>query len=181
MPELKSGQKLSARFTAIRSLGAGGMGEVWLVRDEELGSEVVAKVVPAEATSDQIALLRQECRSARRLNHPNIVRVFDFHQSQGRSFITMQFVPGGDADTLRAGSPTEVVETILPLVEALEYAHAQGVVHRDLKPSNVLLDEEGAPHLADFGIAGLLSPSGEDLVLTGGGTRFRVSPQQRRG
>ncbi len=181
MAELASGQSLASRFTLIRPLGRGGMGEVWVARDESLGTQVVTKIVPPGATSEQIALLRQECRNARRLSHPNIVRVFDFHEDPAAVFISMEHVEGGDVTELRGRAPQEILASLRPLTEALEYAHGEGVVHRDLKSSNVLLDRSGRPRLSDFGIAGVMDPEPEDLVLRGGGSRNHASPQQMAG
>jgi serine/threonine protein kinase len=181
MPELKSGQSFASRFTLIRRLGTGGMGEAWLARDEDLGTEVVAKFLPGDPTVDQVFLLRQECRNARRLAHPNIVRMFDFHQEGSRRFITMDYIDGDDIGALRGESPQKILRTVLPLVEALEYAHGEGVVHRDLKTSNVLLDASGRPFLVDFGVAALLEPATSDLHLSGGGSRLNASPQQLNG
>ena len=157
------------------------MGDVWLARDEELGSEVVTKIIPADATPEQISLLRQECRNARRLSHPNIVRVFDFHQDPAASFITMEPVEGGDLCELRGSSPKRIAQTLLPLIDALEYAHREGVIHRDLKCGNVLIDVARRPHLSDFGIAGLAAPGPLDLHLSGGGSGHHASPQQLAG
>lgn len=157
------------------------MGEAWLARDERLGTEVVVKTLPGDATHEQVSLLRQECRNARRLAHPNIVRVFDFHQEGSYSFITMDYVDGDDIGSLRGASPQEVIRALAPLVDALEYAHEQGVVHRDLKIGNVLLDAGGRPHLTDFGISALLDPATDDLRLAGGGSRPNASPEQLRG
>ena len=181
MTELRSGQSLATRFTLIRRLGRGGMGDVWLARDEDLDSDIVTKIVATDATEDQIALLRQECRSARRLNHPNIVRVFDFHQDPAVTFITMEHVEGGDIGRLRTESPQKIVEALLPLVDALSYAHGEGVIHRDLKTSNVLVDGSGRLRLSDFGVAGVADPGAEDLQLSGGGSRHHASPQQLAG
>jgi len=157
------------------------MGDVWLARDENLGAQVVTKMVAPDATAEQISLLRQECRNARRLSHPNIVRVFDFHRDPSATFITMEYVEGGTIDALRGQEPQKIIATLLPLVRALEYSHQQGVVHRDLKSSNVLLDRTGRPRLSDFGIAGVLEPDPEDLLLSGGGSRHHASPQQMAG
>ena len=157
------------------------MGDVWLARDEELGSEVVTKIIPADATPEQISLLRQECRNARRLSHPNIVRVFDFHQDPAASFITMEHVEGGDLCELRGNSPKRIAQTLLPLIDALELAHLEGVIHRDLKCGNVLIDGAGRPRLSDFGIAGLATPGPLDLHVSGGGSGHHASPQQVAG
>ena len=157
------------------------MGEVWLARDSELDQEVVTKVVPADASPEMIDLLRHECRQARRLAHPNIVRVFDFHQCEGVSFITMEHVEGDSIESLRGAAIEEIVQALIPLAGALGHAHQEGVVHRDIKASNVLLDRAGQPRLMDFGIAGVLSPGAGDLHLEGGGSRFSMSPQQLAG
>ena len=142
---------------------------------------LVAKIVPADATPDQIALLRQECLNSRRLSHPNIVRVFDFHQDPAASFITMEYIDGRDLCDLRGASPGQIIQSVLPLVDALEHAHREGVVHRDIKCSNVLIDSAGRPRLSDFGIAGLAAPGPGDLQLMGGGSGHHASPQQRAG
>ncbi len=157
------------------------MGEVWLARDSELDQEVVTKIVPADICAATIDLLKQECRNARRLSHPNIVRVFDFHQCDGVGFITMEHVDGDTIDSLRRGTIEEIVEALVSLCGALEHAHQVGVVHRDVKASNVLLDRAGQPRLMDFGIAGVLRPGEGDLLLEGGGSRYSASPQQLAG
>jgi tetratricopeptide (TPR) repeat protein len=157
------------------------MGEVWLARDRQLNQEVVTKLVPEDASPETIDLLRHECRQTRSLSHPNIVRVFDFHQCEGVSFITMEHVEGDSIESLRGAAVEDIVQALIPLTAALEYAHQAGVVHRDVKASNVLMDRSGQPRLMDFGIAGVLNPSEGDLLLEGGGSRFSMSPQQMVG
>ena len=181
MLQLEIGTSLCSRFTLLRPLGQGGMGEVWLARDSQLDQEVVTKVVPADASTAMIDLLRHECRNARRLSHPNIVRVFDFHQCDGVSFITMEHIDGDSIESLRGGAIEEIVEALVPLAGALDHAHQAGVVHRDIKASNVLLDRAGQPRLMDFGIAGVLHPGEGDLLVEGGGSRYSTSPQQLAG
>jgi serine/threonine protein kinase len=181
MSELESGRTLAGRFILERSLGKGGMAEVWLVRDRELDEELVAKILPPGTDDDRVALLRRECRQARRLVHPNIVRVFDFHRGDGYSFVTMEHVEGATLDPLRGRPPSEIVAAALPIADALEYAHGLGIVHRDLKTGNVVCDASGRPRLLDFGIAGLLDPVADPIRLRGGGTPRRASPQQLAG
>jgi len=180
MPGLSSGQILNERFTLIRPLRRGGGAEVWLLRDEVLGERLVAKILPREASADRIALLHRECRTARRLVHPNIVRVIDVRESDGYHFITMDWIEGGDLRRLRGATPGKILRVLLPVADALSYAHAQGIVHRDLKATNVLLDASGQPQLLDFGIAGVAAED-EPLELSGGGTQAYASPQQRAG
>jgi tetratricopeptide (TPR) repeat protein len=188
MSELASGDHLDPRFSLIRPLGQGGMAEVWLARDHELGEEVAVKIVPPGASEETIALLRRECQNARRLTHPNIVRVFDFHRGEERCFITMAHVDGRDLGALRGAPPAETVRVLIPLVDALGYAHGLGVIHRDLKADNVILDESGRPHVLDFGIAAVLAASAgrgrvgdEKLTVSGGGSPHAMSPQQLDG
>ena len=156
MPALSSGQNLDRRFTLVRHLGRAGMAEAWLVHDAELNEEVVAKILPADATEDRVALLRRGCREARGLVHPGIARVFEFHRTADRAFLTMEFVDGQDLSTLRGRPLEEILPVALSIARALAYAHSRGVVHRDLKLANVVRDAEGAIRLIDFGIAGRL-------------------------
>ena len=178
---LESGQVLCSRFTLLRPLGRGGMGQVWLASDRQLDEEVVTKIVPADASAVTIELLRHECRNTRRLSHPNIVRVFDFHQCDGVSFITMEHITGESIETLRGAPIEDIVQTLAWLAGALDHAHQAGVVHRDVKAGNVLLDRTGQPRLTDFGIAAVLDPGDGDLRLEGGGSRYSMSPQQAAG
>ncbi len=182
MTEPSPGQQLAARFELLRLLGRGGMGQVWLARDAELGGDLALKILQPRLLADtgMIDLMRHECRQARRLLHPGIVRVFDFHQADGLAFISMEYVDGGELGQLRDAAPAEILMPLVPLTDALAYAHAQGVIHRDLKPSNVLLEPGGRPRLLDFGIAAALDASAA-LSITGGGSRVSASPEQRAG
>lgn len=182
MTELSPGRVLASRFELTRLLGRGGMGQVWLAADAELGEQVAVKVLDPSLAGDEnmLALLRHECRQARGLVHRNIVRIYDFHSAEGLAFISMEFVEGGELGQLRDGRPEDILAKVIPLTSALAYAHSQGIVHRDVKPSNVLIDREGLPRLVDFGVAGLLH--GERGVrLSGGGSPLSMSPQQRAG
>lgn len=182
MTEPSPGLQLAARFELLRLLGRGGMGQVWLARDAELGGDLALKILEPRLLADatMIDLMRHECRQARRLLHPGIVRVFDFHQDDELTFISMEYVDGGELGQLRDAAPAEILMPLVPLTDALAYAHAQGVIHRDLKPSNVLLEPGGRPRLLDFGIAAALDASG-GLSITGGGSRVSASPEQRAG
>jgi tetratricopeptide (TPR) repeat protein/predicted Ser/Thr protein kinase len=178
MSGLKSGLSLTSRFTLLRRLGQGGMADVWLVRDGELGGEVVAKILPPGITDSRVRLLQRECLHARRLSHPNIAPVYDFHRAGEYRFLTMAFVEGDDLGRLRRRSPREILPVVVPIAAALEYAHESGVLHRDLKTDNIVCDPSGRPHLLDFGISALLD---EDVQVAGGGSGFNVSPQQLAG
>ena len=178
MFDLTTGQSLNRRFTLIRPLGRRGMAEVWLVRDEQGGEQLVAKILPADVPADRIEALQRQCQAARRLAHPNIVPVFDFHRGHRHSFLTMGFLPGDDIGRFRCASPGEIIRMLLQVADALEYAHQLGVVHRDLKVGNIVCDSSGRPHLDDFGIAGLLE---DPQTGAAGGCRFNMSPQQLAG
>lgn len=176
------GLEILPGLVLVRRLGRGGMGEAWLARDAERGEEVVAKVVAADAPPERVALLRREARLVRKLRHPRIVPVYGFRSGERGSAVTLRHMKGGDASRRREATPLEVVRLGRDVAEALEYLHGLGVVHRDVKASNVLLDEQGRAHLADFGIAAVLSGEDEEgVVVRGGGSRASMSPQQRAG
>ena len=182
MQGLVAGLRLIDRFELIRQLGVGGMGEVWLAHDVELDEDVALKIL-APALADQagyINLLKEECRKARQLVHPNIVRVYDIHSAPDAVFISMQYIAG---ETLAAGGSCgfgDIAATALVLCDALDYAHRSGVVHRDLKPANVLRDRRGAVFLSDFGIAAVPGDTTREQPR-GGGSLPYLSPQQVRG
>jgi serine/threonine-protein kinase len=181
MSLLEPGLEILPGLTLLRPLGRGGMGEAWLARDAERGEEVVAKVVPADASPERVALLRREARLVRKLAHPRIVPVHAFRSGDRGSAVTQRYMPGGDAGRKRGAPPLEVVRLGRDVAEALEYLHGLGVVHRDVKPSNVLLDEQGRACLADFGIASVAWGDEEGIVVSGGGSRASLSPQQIAG
>ena len=119
MLTLSKGQQLADRFTLLSLKGQGGMGEVWLADDSELGEPVALKIltpVLAEIPG-MVEVLRQECRNARRLIHPNIVRVFDFHAADGAFFISMQYVEGTDFKALKGDDYTLHLQRLLPVID----------------------------------------------------------------
>ena len=143
MSPLEPGLEILPGLTLLRPLGRGGMGEAWLARDAERGEDVVAKVVPADASPEKVALLRREARLVRKLAHPRIVPVYAFRSGERGSAVTLRYMPGGDAGRKRGAPPLEVVRLGRDVAEALEYLHGLGVVHRDVKPSNVLARRAG--------------------------------------
>jgi hypothetical protein len=182
MTRPEPGLEFLPHLTLLRPIGRGGMGEVWIARDATRGEDVVAKILPADAPEERVALLRREARLVRKLKHPGIVPVYAFERGPHGSAVLLRHMKGGDAGRLRGAPPLQVVRLAREVAEALAHLHGLGVVHRDVKPTNVLLDEAGHAHISDFGIAAVAAPiDDERLTLHGGGSRASMSPQQRAG
>ena len=180
------------RFVLVKRLGRGGMGEVWLARDERLKEPVALKFLPPEIRGDAAALddLRRETARSHKLSHPNIVRIHDLHEdADGTAFIVMEYIDGQTLAALRLEQPARVLawDYLRPLVAqlcaALEYAHGEKVIHRDLKPANIMVDSRGRLKLADFGIAAVASDSLSRISVrhSTSGTLPYMSPQQVTG
>ena len=184
MLDLKKDQILLSRFCLREMIGQGGMGQVWLVWDRELEIDIAVKILNPELMADphRVTLLKNECRNTRRLAHPNIVRVFDFHRSENLAFISMEYVDGHNLSVYRRQleqiSTSRVIKLLTPVINALGYAHDMGLVHRDVKAGNILVDRQQTPQLTDFGIAGVFKSAARALEITSGGSLFCMSPQQ---
>lgn len=163
----------------LEFLGQGGMGAVYKARQKRLGRLVALKILPPQVGRDPAFAERfeREARSMAMLNHPHIVTVYDFGQTEeGLYYFTMEFVDGTDLrHVIQAGSiePSEALAIVPQICEALQYAHEEGLVHRDIKPENILMDKKGHIKIADFGLARLLDQPGMGLTLT--------QPHQRMG
>jgi serine/threonine protein kinase len=190
--EFAAGQKLFNRYTLIKTLGRGGMGVVWLGRDDELERDVALKFLPELVIHDRAVLsdLKRETRRSLDLTHKNIVRIYDFVQSTESACISMEYVDGDTLSNLRADKPHKVFEPdeldewVSQLCDALDYAHNHArIVHRDLKPANLMVNQRGDLKVADFGIARSLSDSVSKLTMEHGksGTLVYMSPQQLEG
>lgn len=179
-----SGVQRLGRFELKRVLGKGAQATVWLGFDPRLEREVAVKVITADADVDpqHISHWLQEARSVSRLTHPSIVPVFEADVQDGRPYLVFEFVPGRTlAEHLRARGalpPHEALALMLGVLDALQAAHAAGVVHRDLKPSNVLVDGSGRARVMDFGIAARPGAANDGLVV---GTPHYMSPEAVRG
>jgi serine/threonine protein kinase len=171
----------------MQLIGEGGMGQVWMVRDLELQINVAIKILHPRfsTTPPHIELLKNECRNTRRLVHPHIVRVFDFHRTDDLVFISMEYIDGQDLAAHRRQSGNfrhlETISLLQPVVGALGYAHDRGLIHRDVKSGNILLDPQNSPRLTDFGIAGIFKTGEDALHITSGGSLYCMSPQQLDG
>ncbi len=161
---------LVGRYQRRRPLGSGGMGDVWLADDLELGRQVAIKRLrfggPAGLDAELVERMLREARVVARLKHPAIVTLHDLVRVEGRPYLIMEYVEGESlADRIaREGMLpwTEVASVVADIAGALAAAHRAGVLHRDVKPANVLLDTDGRGHLADFGIA----RGTDDAVIT---------------
>jgi serine/threonine protein kinase len=180
-------QTVAGRYEVEKTLGGGGMAVVYLARDGELGRPVAVKVLADNLAGD--AELRErfvrEGRLAARLSHPNVVRVYDAGEQDGRPFIVMECVEGESlAETVRREGrldPDRVAELGVQACAGLEHAHRAGLVHRDVKPANLLLTGDGTLKVADFGIAHAAGGTHVTAVGTVLGTAAYLSPEQALG
>jgi serine/threonine protein kinase len=173
------GEVIGGRYRLDERIGTGAMSEVWLAHDLELERRVAVKLLAAATDRDRFT---REAQTVAGLSHPNICRLFDFGEADGRPYIVFEYLAGGTLEErLRPGEPLADADTARvasELAAALAHAHARGVLHRDIKPSNVLFDEEGNAKLADFGIAHVGDASTLTEAGTILGTAAYISPEQ---
>ena len=189
IPRFGPTQKIFRRYTLQKILGRGGMGVVWLARDDQLETLVALKVLPDALCHDRASLeaLKRETKLGLLLAHPNIVRIYDFQQDDNAAAISMEYVDGVTLSDVRSEKPEQVFNPadlqpyISALCDALNYAHTRRkIVHRDLKPRNLMLNSEGELKIADFGISRSIS---ESMIMVTGklgstGSPPYISPQQ---
>src|SRR6266513_4122073 len=177
------GAILADRYRIVGLVGKGGMGEVYRADDLKLGQPVALKFLPAKLASEPAWIERfyAEVRHARGVSHPNVCRVYDVGEIEGRHFLSMEYVDGEDLASLlrRIGRlPSDkAVEIARQLCAGLAAAREHGVVHRDLKPANVMIDGEGNVRITDFGIAAL---EGDTSAMHAGTPQY-MAPEQLRG
>jgi serine/threonine protein kinase len=180
----------------LGEIARGGMGVVYLARQNNLKREVALKLILAGvlASRREIEQFHIEAEAAAALNHPHIVHVYESGEHEGQPFVAMELIQGSSlAEKLEEGAwrftstnaaerQTQLAGLVLKLAEAVHHAHQRGVIHRDLKPSNVLLNEEGEPFVTDFSLAKLMGGSA-GLTQTGQvlGTPSFMSPEQAAG
>jgi serine/threonine protein kinase/tetratricopeptide (TPR) repeat protein len=181
-------------YRIVEKIGAGGVGEVYRARDEQLDREVALKVLPAGALAGEAArkLFRKEALALAKLNHPNIETIFEFSSHDGIDFLAMELIPGHPlSETLKQGPLAEkdVLRLGMQLAEGLAAAHEHGIVHCDLKPANLIVTPAGRLKILDFGLARLIHPklstditqSISDDISAICGTVPYMSPEQLRG
>ena len=178
------------KYEILEELGRGGFGMVYKARDAVLDRVVAVKVLHPNLVNDLsfVSRFRNEARLAAQLDHPNIVPVYDFGESEGLYYIVMAYMPGGSLKELlqkEGALPEEKALAILNQVaDGLSYAHRKGIIHRDLKPGNILFDEMGEARVSDLGFAKLLhSDSSASLTMSGGvvGTPAYMAPEIWKG
>lgn len=171
-------------FEVIEELGRGGMGVVYKAKQLRLGRVVALKMILRGelASKRDLARFRQEAEAAARVEHPNIVPIFETGEIDGRPYLCMQFIAGTTLSKRLADgpmAPRDAAAVLLGVAQAMAEAHRQGVLHRDLKPANILLDVHGQPHVSDFGLAkrtqGLSALTDSGLLI---GTPSYMAPEQ---
>jgi serine/threonine protein kinase/Tol biopolymer transport system component len=198
MPEPTENQTLQhgqvfLHFQIEKRLGIGGMGEVYLASDAQLGRKVALKILPTEKMSSPESVLRfeQEARAASSLSHPNIAHIYEIGESDGLRFIAMEYIEGESLAKKIGGRPlstAEAVKIAIDIADALDEAHEQGVIHRDIKSDNVMIDKRGRVKVLDFGLAkvahAINSEDATALKTRSGvvmGTASYMSPEQALG
>ena len=185
MSTLEPGFELG-HYRILRSLGSGGMADVYEAHDTRLDRNVALKILPVEYSRNTqlITRFQKEVRAAAKLNHRNIVTVFEVGQQDSWHYFSMRLLTGGDLRRrIKQGlSATEALAILRELADAFAHAHARGFVHRDVKPENIMFDEQGFPVLTDFGIAKALDAA-TSMTRTGMtmGTPRYLSPEQAGG
>ncbi len=166
-------------------IGQGGMARVYRGKDTNLDRNVAIKVIdsPYRSDSDHIERFKKEAKTIAQLEHPNIIRLYRYGQTEGLLYMAMQYIKGADFETTLAKyhaenaqiSPQETIRIMKQVCEALDYAHSQKVIHRDIKPSNILIDEEGRIFVTDFGLA-LMTELGTQGEIFG--SQHYIPPEQ---
>src|SRR5438034_5295387 len=174
-------------YELLEEIGRGGQGIVYLARQKSLNRSVALKVISLGqwASKAHLKRFRREAQAAASLDHPYIVPIYEVGERDGSCYFSMQFVEGGQLDEVLKRTPMSIrhgAELIAKLARTVQYAHQHGILHRDIKPGNILLDQQGEPHLTDFGLAKLVEKKStitHTIALLG--TPAFMSPEQAAG
>ncbi len=175
-------------YELIEMLGRGGMGEVYKARQKKLNRLVAIKVLPEPfgKLDEFTERFHREAQSLARLNHPNIVTIYDYGTTDGLCYFVMEYIDGVDlkrAIEARTLTPEEALKIVPQVCDALQFAHDAGIVHRDIKPANILITRDGRVKIADFGLAKIVGKNPADITLTAigavMGTPEYMAPEQR--
>ncbi|MDP9255327.1 MAG: Stk1 family PASTA domain-containing Ser/Thr kinase [Actinomycetota bacterium] len=184
--DTERGQPFDGRYRVLGRLGVGGMATVYLAEDSSLGRKVALKVMAERYAEDGefVERFRREAQAAARLNHPNIIAVYDRGEADGRPYIAMEYLQGRTLKQVIQAegplSPERAIAIAMQVLAGLRYAHEHGVVHRDVKPHNVLVGDDGRIKVTDFGIAHAGDPQMTEVGSIVGTAQY-LSPEQARG
>jgi serine/threonine-protein kinase len=176
------------KYNIIEMLGKGAMGVVYKALDPDINREVAVKTIRFDISDgddeEMMGRFMREAQAAGKLDHPNIATIYDVGREKDLTYIVMQYIKGQSLQQLIAKkkkfSPKEINDILIPLCEALEYAHQHGIVHRDIKPANILIDLKGKPNVVDFGVARVETSTLTQSGMTVG-TPSYMSPEQIMG
>ncbi|MDX6570901.1 MAG: eukaryotic-like serine/threonine-protein kinase [Gaiellales bacterium] len=184
--DTERGQPFDGRYRVLGRLGVGGMATVYLAEDSSLGRKVALKVMAERYAEDGefVERFRREAQAAARLNHPNIIAVYDRGEADGRPYIAMEYLQGRTLKQVIQAEgplpPERAIAIAMQVLAGLRYAHEHGVVHRDVKPHNVLVGDDGRIKVTDFGIAHAGDPQMTEVGSIVGTAQY-LSPEQARG
>ena len=184
---LSKGQKINDRYEIIKSIGEGGMANVYLAKDTILDRQVAVKVLRGDLSSDEkfIRRFQREALSVSNLSHPNIVEVYDVGEEDGQYYIVMEYIEGKTLKQLlyKRGALTlpEVIDIMTQLTDGLSHAHEAYIIHRDIKPQNIMIEDNGTIKITDFGIAMAVNATQFTQTNSVMGTVHYLPPEQANG